>query len=82
MGVVDVAILDPNGRRDTVRPMVNKKNPELWYVDYTPQQEGQHSVNISFAGGPIPTSPYPVAVSAGKLTDCCKIQVKYKGKTQ
>ena len=65
-GIVDVAILDPHGRKDTVRPMVTQKGPELWYVDYTPLVEGLHSVNIFFAAKPIPLSPYPVQVAAGE----------------
>ena len=64
--MVDVAVLDPMGRKDTVRPMVARKTDENWYVEYTALMEGLHSVNIFFAGKAIPHSPYPVAVSAGK----------------
>lgn len=65
IGVVDVAVIDPAGRKDTVRPMVARKADDNWYVEYTPLTEGTHSVNIFFAGKPIPSSPYPVAVSHG-----------------
>jgi len=66
VGVVDVAVLDPNGQKDPVRPIVARKTDENWYVEYTPLMEGLHSVNIFFAGKAIPSSPYPVAVSTGK----------------
>ncbi len=64
---MDVAILDPHGHKDTVRPMVTQRSEFVWYVDYTPKEAGLHSVNIFFAGKAIPHSPYPVGVSAGKL---------------
>lgn len=65
VGVVDVGIIDPAGRTDTVRPLVARKSDDVWYVEYTPLVEGLHSVNIFFAGKPIPNSPYPVAVARG-----------------
>jgi len=70
-GVVDVAVLDPMGRKDTVRPMVARKSDDNWYVEYTPVVDGPHSVNIFFAGKAIPNSPYPVGVSAegGPMVD-------------
>jgi len=66
VGVVDVAVIDPMGRKDAIKPMIARKTDDNWYVEYTPLVEGMHSVNIFFAGKPIPTSPYPVAVSHGK----------------
>ena len=65
IGVVDVAVIDPSGRKETVRPMVARKTDGSWYVEYTPLVEGLHSVNVFFAGKSIPNSPYPVAVAAG-----------------
>jgi len=66
VGVVDVAVIDPMGRKDAIKPMVARKTDDNWYVEYTPLMEGLHSVNIFFAGKPIPNSPYPVSVSRGK----------------
>eukprot|EP00918_Siedleckia_nematoides_P105694 GHVU01230790.1.p1 GENE.GHVU01230790.1~~GHVU01230790.1.p1 ORF type:complete len:2480 (+),score=363.92 GHVU01230790.1:158-7597(+) len=63
VGIVDVAILDPKGRKDSVRPTVIKRTEELWYVEYTPKEEGLHSINIFFAGKAIPKSPFGVGVS-------------------
>ncbi len=65
MGVVDVAVLDPAGHKDNVRPIISKKSDELWYVEYTAKVEGLHSVNVFFAGKPIPLSPFGVVVSPG-----------------
>lgn len=65
IGIVDVAILDPHGRKDAVRPTVIKRSEELWYVEYTPKEEGLHSVNVFFAGKAIPKSPFGVGVAPG-----------------
>jgi len=64
--VVDVGVVDPMGRKDMIKPMIARKADDNWYVEYTPLMEGLHSVNIFFAGKPIPNSPYPVNVSHGK----------------
>lgn len=66
VGVVDVGVVDPMGRKDSIKPMVARKADDNWYVEYTPLVEGLHSVNIFFAGKPIPHSPYQVFVSHGK----------------
>ena len=63
--MVDVAVLDPRGHKDAVRPLISSKTPELWYIEYTAEQEGIHSVNVFFAGKPVPNSPFGVAVSPG-----------------
>jgi len=63
-GVVDVGIVDPTGKKDTVKATITKKSDDVWYVEYTPQIPGLHSVNVFFAGKPIPKSPYAVSVSA------------------
>jgi len=63
-GVVDVGIVDPTGKKDSVKPIVTKKSDDLWYVEYTALIPGLHSVNVNFAGKPIPKSPYGVGVSA------------------
>lgn len=65
MGVVDVVILDPQGHKDTTRPVVTKKSEELWLVEYVATLDGLHSINIFFAGKSIPNSPFGVGVSPG-----------------
>ncbi len=66
VGIVDVAVLDPHGHKDTVRPMVTQRSEFIWNVDYTPKEQGLHSVNVFFAGKAIPYSPFPVGVAPGQ----------------
>jgi filamin len=66
VGVIDVAIVDPHGHKDTIRPVVSKKSEELWYVEYTAQVEGLHSVNVFYSAKAIPLSPFAVGVSPGE----------------
>ena len=67
-GKVDVVILDPHGRKDTVRAsiqmVVGKEGTFL--VEYVPIDQGLHSVNIFFAGSQIPQSPFGVQVAPRK----------------
>jgi len=62
---VDVAVLDPHGHKDTVKPLVVQKSDELWYIEYTAVEMGLHSVNVFFAGKAVPNSPFGVGVSPG-----------------
>ncbi|CAH1784407.1 unnamed protein product [Owenia fusiformis] len=62
-GSVEVVILDPHGHKDSIKPHIVQKSEEVYYVEYTPKEEGLHSVNIFFAGKPIPNSPYGVGVA-------------------
>ena len=67
-GNVDVVILDPHGRKDTVRasiqPVVGKEGTFL--VEYVPIDQGLHSINVFFAGSQIPNSPFGVQVAPRK----------------
>lgn len=67
-GSIDVVILDPHGRKDTIRPSIapvpGKEGTYL--VEYIAMEQGLHSINIMFAGQQIPKSPYGVNVSPGK----------------
>ena len=67
-GSIDVVILDPHGRKDTVRPsiqpVVGKEGTFL--VEYIPIDQGLHSVNVFFAGSQIPHSPFGVQVAPRK----------------
>ena len=71
MGIVDVAVLDPHGHKDTVKPLVVQKSDELWYIEYTAVETGLHSVNVFFAGKPVPNSPFGVGVSPGRSCHVC-----------
>jgi len=63
MGVVDVAILDPHGHRDSTRPTITQKSDGVWLVEYYPTMDGLHSINIFFAGKAIPNSPFGVGIT-------------------
>ena len=71
---MDVAVLDPHGHKDTVRPMVTQRSEFVWNVDYTPKEQGLHSVNVFFAGKAIPYSPFPVGVAPGQLEYMVRLQ--------
>lgn len=64
-GTVDVAIVDPHGNREAVRPRIVRQtgDPTTYLVEYTPREEGLHQVHVWFAGQPIPSSPFPVGVA-------------------
>jgi len=64
-----VAIVDPRGHKDTIKPVVSKKSDELWYVEYTAQIEGLHSVNVFYSAKAIPGSPFGVGVSPGEYNN-------------
>ena len=63
-GTPEVAVLDVNGQRSNqvkVRPI----SQDVWRCEYTAAQLGLHSVNVFFAGKPVPGSPFGVKVSPG-----------------
>ncbi|XP_061187564.1 filamin-A-like isoform X11 [Saccostrea echinata] len=72
-GSIDVVILDPHGRKDTIRPSIapvpGKEGTYL--VEYIPMEQGVHSINIMFAGQQIPKSPYGVNVSPASNAKMC-----------
>ncbi|EUB63537.1 Filamin-A [Echinococcus granulosus] len=62
-GLVSCDVIDPNGRRDTIKPRIthpDENGPFL--IEYTPKMEGPHKVEVMFVGQPIPNSPFPVNV--------------------
>lgn len=67
-GSIDVVILDPHGRKDTIRPSISPVPGKegTYLVEYIAMEQGLHSINIMFAGQQIPKSPYGVNVSPGK----------------
>lgn len=67
IGVVDVVVVDPRGDKNSVRPFVAKVIDDQWYVEYVPQVDGHHSVEIFFAGSHIPNSPVAVFVMPREL---------------
>uniref|UniRef100_A0A1I8HJV6 Filamin-A n=1 Tax=Macrostomum lignano TaxID=282301 RepID=A0A1I8HJV6_9PLAT len=67
-GNVDCVILDPHGQRDTIKPRVTHTGQDdVYLVEYTPREEGLHSVNVFFAGQQIPGSPFGVDVAGREM---------------
>lgn len=65
-GDVSVVITDPQGHKDTVDVILEKKGDAVFRCTYKPTTEGTYSVEVLFAGQPIPHSPYRVHVAEGE----------------
>ncbi len=63
-GLAEVVLADARGRQDVVPVSVKQTSPGKFRCEYIPREPGLHSVNIFFAGRPIPNSPYGVNVSS------------------
>ncbi|CAF0892142.1 unnamed protein product, partial [Didymodactylos carnosus] len=63
-GLVEVVLIDPRGRQDVVPISVKPLGNGKFRCEYVAREPGLHSVNIFFAGKPIPQSPYGVNVSS------------------
>jgi len=71
-GNIDVVILDPAGKKDSVKTKVTDKGDGSYICEYAASQAGLHSVNIFFSGEPIPKSPFGVKVSPAVDSKKCK----------
>ncbi|KZC12063.1 Filamin-A [Dufourea novaeangliae] len=58
-----VIIKDPQGSLTNVPAKLFRSSSDVWRCEYTPSLPGLHSINVAFAGKPIPGSPYSVNVS-------------------
>ncbi|GAU93664.1 hypothetical protein RvY_05566 [Ramazzottius varieornatus] len=76
-GLVEVIIMDPSGKKDAVVPNVKQMPDGVWRVDYTAKELGLHSVNVFFAGKPIPNSPFGVKI--GPVSDARKVRCTGRG---
>ncbi|XP_063707051.1 filamin-A isoform X3 [Culicoides brevitarsis] len=76
-GVPEVIILDPAGHKTTVPAKVRQMSKDNWRCEYVSQQLGLHSVNVFYAGQPIPQSPYGVRVSP--VSDAKKVRASGRG---
>ena len=63
-GLAEVILVDPRGRQDVVPVSVKQTGPGRFRCEYVPREPGLHSVNVFFAGRPIPSSPYGVNVAS------------------
>ena len=68
-GNPDVIILDPKGKKDSVPISITptEDNPDTYRCEYVATLVGLHSVNVFFAGNPIPKSPFGVKVGMFSL---------------
>ena len=68
-GSPEVIILDPKGKKDSVpnRITPHESEPDTYKCEYVATMVGLHSVNVFFAGNPIPHSPFGVRVSPASI---------------
>lgn len=59
-------IQDPAGQKGTVEPQLEARGDSTYRCSYQPSVEGVHTVHVTFAGVPIPRSPYTVTVGQGR----------------
>lgn len=59
-------IQDPTGQKGTVEPQLEARGDSTYRCSYQPTMEGVHTVHVTFAGVPIPRSPYTVTVGQGR----------------
>ena len=62
-GQAEVVILDPSDEHNQIPVNVKPLGRGKFRVDYVAKQPGLHSVNVFFAGKPIPASPFGVKVA-------------------
>lgn len=72
-----MVILDSSGNKNSVPVKLRQTNPDLWRCDYISSNLGLHSVNIFFAGQPIPNSPFGVRISP--VSDHKKVKASGRG---
>lgn len=65
-GLAEVIVVNPRGRQDAVPVSVKQIGPGRFRCEYVPREPGLHSVNVLFAGRPIPNSPFGVNVASCK----------------
>uniref|UniRef100_A0A674CK10 Filamin C n=1 Tax=Salmo trutta TaxID=8032 RepID=A0A674CK10_SALTR len=79
-GDVSVVIVDPEGKKDTVKLILDNKGDSVFRCTYRPMLEGPHTIHILFAGQEILKSPFKVQIAEGKLhcaipiLHCIKVQ--------
>lgn len=60
-------MLDPAGHKTTVPVKIRQIEQDLYRCEYMSTLLGLHSVNVFFAGKPIPNSPFGVKVAPRKI---------------
>uniref|UniRef100_A0A3P9I3H5 Filamin A, alpha (actin binding protein 280) n=1 Tax=Oryzias latipes TaxID=8090 RepID=A0A3P9I3H5_ORYLA len=72
VGEVEVVIMDPAGKKNTVTCNIEDKGNSSYRCTYKPTQEGQHTIFVTFAGGQISKSPFTVNVGEACNPSLCK----------
>ncbi|XP_041096044.1 filamin-A-like [Polyodon spathula] len=72
VGEVEVVIVDPNGKKDTVECRVEDKGNSSYRCTYKPTLEGTHTIYITFSGAQIPKSPFTVTVGQACNPSLCR----------
>ncbi|XP_032822250.2 filamin-C isoform X1 [Petromyzon marinus] len=72
VGEVGVVIVDPQGHADSVEVSLEDRGNSVYRCTYRPVTEGPHAVHITFAGEPIPRSPYTVVISQACNPSACR----------
>lgn len=60
-----MVIVDPQNKNNTVEVILENKGDNMFRCTYKPLQEGPHTIHVTFAGQPIPNSPFKVHISEG-----------------
>ena len=76
-GVPEVIILDPQGSKTAIPVKLRQTSPDVWRCEYVSPVTGLHSVNIFFAGKPIPGSP--IGVNIAPVSDAKKCRAYGRG---
>lgn len=65
MGKVDCHVVDPKGQPNSVPVRIRELEDQegVYRVEYMAQKAGDHKVVVTFAGAPIPKSPFPIKVA-------------------
>ncbi|XP_061910179.1 filamin-A isoform X1 [Entelurus aequoreus] len=72
VGEVEVVIMDPAGKKNTVTCNIEDKGNSSYRCTYKPTQEGQHTIYVTFAGGQISKSPFTVNIGEACNPSLCK----------
>uniref|UniRef100_A0A3B4WBT0 Filamin A n=1 Tax=Seriola lalandi dorsalis TaxID=1841481 RepID=A0A3B4WBT0_SERLL len=72
VGEVEVVIMDPAGKKNTVTCTIEDKGNSSYRCTYKPTQEGQHIIYVTFAGGQISKSPFTVNVGEACNPTLCR----------
>jgi len=59
----EVVVLDPSDAHKPIPSQLTPLGNGRYRVDYVAKEPGLHSVNVFFAGKPIPNSPFGVQVA-------------------